>query len=111
MPTAWTAEVVPSVGVLHADLEAVDIESGQWFKCKFCPNRQISGGHFKCRKDCLFGAVCLGKDGEAGEVGEDGEECEREYAYHPITKLLSPALQEVCGALLVSPLNLQFTSL
>ena len=51
MPTTWNAEVVPGEGLLHADLEGVEVECGKWFKCKYCPNCQDPDGRYKCKKD------------------------------------------------------------
>ena len=38
MPSKWAEDVYnyEAASLVHEDIEAIDLEEGKWFKCKFC---------------------------------------------------------------------------
>ena len=40
MPPGWAEDVsnYETKSLVHEDIEAIDLEEGKWFKCKFCKN-------------------------------------------------------------------------
>ena len=45
MPLQWPEEIYDyeASKLVHVDLEAVDLEAGIWFKCKYCKNQKDVG--------------------------------------------------------------------
>ena len=80
--------VVPGEGLLHEDLVAIDLESGKWFKCKWCVSRQDPEGRYKCKKDALFDSKRVLK-----HVMDDD---------HKKRKTAGPATSQVCHGWVVS---------
>ena len=40
IPSKWAEDVYnyEAASLVHEDIEAIDLEEGKWFKCKFCKN-------------------------------------------------------------------------
>ena len=51
MPTKWTADIFDydTNTMKHKDVDSLDDEPGEWFKCKHCQNPKASEGKFHCR--------------------------------------------------------------